>query len=153
MKSEGVSSDKKQCRTRRIRDGMQLDIGYVPEVGSTTSKTGCRFLAFLLRTRHIIDLKRLFLIQLNKNKANSHAFFMGVRPEIRHFEIRCWGHREWRLPVSRKPPSILVREKDVWLAPNPQSRIPFAALGYVGLHSAFKRKSTNNWLTAINLIM
>ena len=142
-----------KCRTGCIRDEMQFNLDDVRNAGSMASKSGCGFLAFLLQTRHSVENKRIIFVQMIKNDADCHALLIGIGAENEHRELQHSSIGKWRLPVSRKPPSVLMREKDVWLAPYLRSRIPYAAVGYLGLHLALKGKPTNIWLTRINLIM
>ena len=96
-----------KCRTGCIRDEMQFNLDDFPTAGSTASKSGCGFLVFLLRTRHSLENKRIFFVQMTKNDANRYAYPIGIGSENGHPESRHSKIGKWRLPVFRKPPFVL----------------------------------------------
>lgn len=130
-----LSGVVEKCRTGCIRDEMQFNLGGVRNAGSMASKLGCGFLAFLLRTRHSVENKRIFFVQMTKNDANCHARLMGIGAENGHPESWHSGTGKWRLPVSRKPPSVLDEGErclacTISTVPDPVRRhgIPWTAL-------------------------
>lgn len=124
-----------KCCAGCIRDEMQFNLDDVRAAGSTASNSGCGFLAFLLRTRHSVENKRIIFVQMAKNDANFPAHSIGIGSENGHPESRHSGIGKWRLPVSRKPPSVLDEGErclacTISTVPDPVRRrgIPWTAL-------------------------